>query len=50
MMERRLKEAKEEIFQWREKYQNLEKEKEELYNEMLADVTSKYVSEHNIIE
>ena len=27
MMERRLKEAEEEIGQWREKYQNLEKEK-----------------------
>ena len=36
VMERRLKEAKEEIGQWREKYQNLEKEKEELYNELLA--------------
>ena len=41
MMERRLKEAKEEIAQWREKYQNLEKEKEELYKEMLAEATSK---------
>ena len=50
MMERRLKEAKEEIGQWREKYQNLEKEKEELYNEMLAEVTTKYVNEHNIVE
>ena len=50
MMERRLKEAKEEIGQWRVKYQNLEKEKEELYNEMLAEVTTKYVNEHNIVE
>ena len=50
VMERRLKEAKEEIAQWREKYQNVEKEKEELYNEMLAEVTSKYVNEHNIVE
>ena len=49
-MERRLKEAKEEIGQWKEKYQNLEKEKEELYNEMLAEVTSEYVNEHNILE
>ena len=31
MMERRLKEAKEEIGQWSKKYQNSEKEKEELY-------------------
>lgn len=50
MMERRLKEAKEEIGQWREKYQNLENEKEELYNEMLTEVTSKYVNDHNMVE
>ena len=50
VMERRLKEAKEEIGQWREKYQNLGKEKEELYNEILAEITSKYVNEHNIVE
>ena len=50
MMERRLKEAKEEIGQWGEKYQNLEREKEELYNKILAEVTSKYVNEHNVVE
>ena len=50
MMERRLKEAKEEIGQWREKYQNLENEKEELYIEMLTEVTSKYVNDHNMVE
>ena len=50
VIEKRLKEAKEEIGQWQEKYQNLEKENEELYNEMLAEVTSKYVNEHNIVE
>ena len=49
-MERRLKEAKEEIGQWREKYQNLENEKEKLYNEMLTEATSKYVNEHNMVE
>ena len=48
-LENRLKEAKEEIGQWREKYQNLKKERE-LYNERLAEVTSKYVNEHNIVE
>lgn len=49
MMERRLKQAKEEIDRWREKFQNLEKEKE-LYNETLADITSKYVNENSIVE
>ena len=44
MMERRMKEEEEEIGLWRKKYQNPEKEKEELYNEMLAEVTSKYVN------
>ena len=44
MMERRTKEAKEEIGLWRKKYQNSEKEEEEPYNEMLAEVTSKYVN------
>ena len=49
-MERRLKEAKEEIGQLGEKYQNLEKEKEELYDKILAEVTSKFLNEHNIVE
>ena len=39
-----MKEAEEEIGLWRKKHQNSEKEKEELYNEMLAEVTSKYVN------
>ena len=49
-MEKRLKEAHEEIGQWREKYQNLENEKEKIYNEMLAEATSKYVNEHHMVE
>ena len=49
-MEKKLKEAKEEICQWKEKCQNLEKEKEDLYNEMLAEVTNKYVTEQKKVE
>ena len=44
-MKQKLKEAKEEISNWRGKYENLEKEKEDLYNEMLEEVTNKYVNE-----
>ena len=39
-----MKEAEEEIGLWRKKQQDSEKEKEELYNEMLAEVRSKYVN------
>ena len=50
IMEGVMKESKEEIGQWRKKYQNLQGVKEELHNEMLAEVTSKNVNEHNNVE
>ena len=45
LMEQKLKDAKEEISNWKKKYENLEKEKEDLFNEMLAEVTTNYANE-----
>ena len=49
-MKQKLKEAKEEISNWRGKYENLEKEKEDDYNEMLEEVTNKFVNEQKKVK
>ena len=45
LMEQKLKDAKEEMSNWEKKYENLEKEKEDLFDEMLAEVTTNYANE-----
>ena len=49
-MAQKLKDAKEEISNWKKRYENLEKEKEDLFNEMLAEVTTNYANEQKKIK